>query len=718
MKQLVLRYKSGELSIEDVPAPLCKAGGVIVRTECSLISAGTERGLIELGQKSIVGKALERPDLVRRVLDKARKEGLVTTFNLAMGRLDSPTPLGYSAAGEVVEVGASVSSFQVGDRVACIGAGFACHSEFNFVPANLCRHLPQGVSVEEGAYGMLGIIALHGVRCARPELGHKVAVIGLGLLGQLAVQELCAAGAEVFGVDTDPAKVELAIRLGASSGCLPDADAAQRILDFTQGHGVDSVIITAASHDDAPIKLATDCAARGGRVVLVGVANIRLDRQLFWEKELRFVVSRASGPGALDTNYEVRGHDYPREYVRWTQGRNLEAFLDLIKRKRVNVNALTTHRFPFEKAISAFDLVQSGREFFVGVLLTYPTRPSTSRTVRVAPPIVTRESRVKVAVVGAGLFARAQFLPAMKHVRDIRRVVLAATTGVNAGHFARKYGFEKATTDFEEVISDREVEAVFILTRHDSHAYMVEKALDAGKHVFVEKPLCMTEEELRRIEEAHKRRPDLHLMVGYNRRFAPILNDCLAFLGERRAPATLFIRVNAGAVPGDHWAHAPDEGGGRILSEGCHFVDLAMALTSEMPVSVYARAATSAGGLNLGDEAAITMVLDRGSVAQILYTGAGDRSFSRERVEMFSGGSVVAIDDWRTAELCRNNSRKVRVRLNADMGYRSEIEAFIRGIMTGVPPVPFEVFAASTLATLRALKAMRTGVVETCIYGA
>jgi predicted dehydrogenase/threonine dehydrogenase-like Zn-dependent dehydrogenase len=717
MKQVVLSYKSGELSLQDVPAPLCKPGGVVVRTLCSLISAGTERGLIELGRKTIVGKAMARPDLVKRVVDKARKEGLVATFHLAMGRLDTPTPLGYSSAGEIVEVGAGVTRFQVGDRVACIGASFATHSEHAWVPQNLCAHLPEGATPEEGAYGMLGIIALHGVRCARPEIGHKVVVLGLGLLGQLAVQELCAAGAEVFGIDLDPAKVDLARRLGASGGCVADGDAAQRVLDFTAGAGADSVVITAATHDDAPIRLATDCAAKGARVVLVGVADIHVDRQLFWEKELRFVVSRASGPGVLDPDYEVKGTDYPREYVRWTEGRNLQAFLDLVRRRKVDVLTLTTHRFPIERAVDAFGLVHSGREPFVGVVLTYPADAPAPHTVRVSP-VASREGKVGIALVGAGLFARAQFLPALKRVRGTRRVALSATTGVNASHFARKYGFERATTDWRDALADPEVDAVFILTRHDAHAAMVEEALAARKHVFVEKPLCMTEDELARIAAAHSAARDRLLMVGYNRRFAPILKDCAAFLGERRAPATVMIRVNAGAVPAGHWAHSIEEGGGRILSEACHYFDLAMALTGEMPVRVYARAATAAEGLNLGDEAAVVLTLDRGSVAQILYTGAGDRSFSRERAEVFSGGAVVAIDDWRQVELCRNNGRKVVTRFNADLGFQAEIEAFVDGIARGAAPVPFDVFAASTLATLRALRSIESGAAEPCAWKA
>jgi len=343
MKQVVLSYRNGDLAVMDVPAPLCKPGGVLVRTVVSLISSGTERGMMALGKKSIVGKALDRPDLVKRVVDKARKEGVVSTFKQAMGRLDTPSALGYSLAGVVTETGEGVTGFSVGDRVACIGAGFASHAESNWVPANLCAHLPDEVDFESGAYGMLGIIALHGVRCAHPQLGQKVVVLGLGLLGQLAAQEMVASGVEVFGIDIDPSKVDLAKELGASAGCVAGTDAAGRVLDFTGGHGADSVVITAATTNDEPIKVATDACAPGGRIVLVGVCDVKIDRQLFWEKEIEFVVSRASGPGVLDPAYEVKGRDYPREYVPWTQQRNLAAFLDLLANKRVDVARLTTH---------------------------------------------------------------------------------------------------------------------------------------------------------------------------------------------------------------------------------------------------------------------------------------------------------------------------------------------------------------------------------------
>ena len=715
MKQIVLSYKSGELKLDDVPAPRCKAGGVVIRTVASLISAGTERGLIELGRKTLVGKAAARPDLVKRVLDKARKEGVVSTFKLAMGRLDEPVALGYSSAGEVVEVGAGVSEFSVGDRVACIGAGFASHGELSYVPRNLCVHLPEGVSFEEGAYGMLGIIALHGVRCARPELGHKVVVLGLGLLGQLAVQELRAAGADVFGLDLDPSKLDLAVELGAAGSGLANADAVARVQEWTGGVGADAVVITAAAHDRGPIDLATDLCAKGGRVVLVGVADVHIDRQRFWEKELSFIVSRASGPGVLDESFEVRGVDYPREFVRWTERRNLAAFLDLVRQRKVTVDRLTTHRFPIERGLDAYDLVQTGSEPFIGVMLGYPERADAHRTVAIAEPMpVPHTGDLRVGVIGAGLFAKAQFLPALAAVKGVRLEVLAAARGIYGAHFGRKFGFQRSTTEHESVLADPGVDAVFVLTRHDQHAQMVLDALKAGKHVFVEKPLCMTEAELDRIVEARAAAPGRVLMVGYNRRFAPMTRECLRFLGERRAPFTVNIRVNAGAVPAEHWAHSAEEGGGRLLSEGCHFFDLAIALTGELPERVFARAATGPGAPNLGDEACVLMQMERGSVVQILYTGAGDRSFSRERVEVFGGGAVATIEDFRSAELCRDNQRRVVKRFSQDLGYEAEIDAFVTGVRQGIEPIPFEEIVASTRATLRAVESIRTGEPVDC----
>lgn len=717
MKQVIQSYRTGELTVEDVPAPQCKPGGVLVRNVFSLISAGTERGVIELGKKSLVGKAMARPDLVRRALDKARREGLRKTFQEAMGRLDTPIALGYSSAGVVIEVGARVTDLSVGTGVACIGAGFASHGEIVWVPRNLCAPIPEEVSFEEAAYGMLGIIALHGVRCAKPELGQKVVVLGLGLLGQLAVQELAACGTQVFGIDIDPWKVALAKELGAQQGALADRNGIQRVLEFTGGVGADAVVITAAAKDSAPITLATDLCARGGRIVLVGVCNIQIDRQLFWEKEIRFMVSKASGPGTLDEAYEVKGQEYPQELVRWSQRRNLAAFLELVRDRKVNVGRLTTHRFPIERAIEAYDLVLHGREPFLGALLSYPEKADTQRTIRyVQRPLVGNTNILHIGVIGAGLFAKALLIPALARAKGVRLATLATTNGVNCHHIARKFGFEQSTTDYDALLADEKIDAVVILTRHNLHSQMVEKALVAGKHVFVEKPLCMTEEELDRVAAAYMAAGGRTLMVGYNRRFSPITQQCVAFFEGRKAPATLVIRVNAGAVPREHWAHSTEEGGGRLVSEGCHFFDMAMVLTGERPLQVFARAVTSPYGQNLGDEIAALLMMDGGSVAQILYTGAGDRSFSRERYEIFSGGACASIEDFKVAEMCRDNRRRVVRKRGQDLGYDAEIAAFIRGIHEGRPPVPFDDFAASTLATLRAVHSIETGRPLDCAW--
>jgi predicted dehydrogenase len=529
------------------------------------------------------------------------------------------------------------------------------------------------------------------------------------------VQELRAAGAEVFVIDVDPRKVDLARELGAADGAVAVAPVAGRVLEFTGGVGADSVVITAASKDRAPVDLATDLCARGGRMVLVGVCDVHLDRQRMWEKQIEFVVSRASGPGVLDPAFELKGVDYPPDLVRWTERRNLSAFLDLVGRGQVSVDRLTTHRFPIAQALDAYELVQTGREPFIGVMLSYPPAADARRTVTVAPsaPVRPTDGTVGVAVVGAGLFARAQFLPALAAAKGVRLEAIAGTQGVHATHLARKFGFARSTTAWEEVLDDPRVDAVFVLTRHDQHARMVIQALAAGKHVFVEKPLCMTPEELDAIAAARAKAGRL-VMVGYNRRFSSLTRDVLRFLGERRAPSTVTIRVNAGSIPPDHWAHQADEGGGRIVSEGCHFVDLAIALTGELPVQVLARAATAPGAANLGDEACLLLAMDRGSVVQILYTGAGDRSFSRERVEVFRAGAVAAIDDFRSAELCRDNSRQVLKRFSQDLGYEAEVEAFLQGVRTGVEPISFEELAGSTLATLKAVESMRTGAIADC----
>ena len=530
MKIAIQNYKSGKVSLVEVPEPEAKAGGVLVRTVASLISPGTEKLMIEMGQKSLLGKARARPDLVRQAWAKARKEGFISVYKEAMNRLDEPIPLGYSAAGVVQAVGAGVSGFKSGDRVAVAGAGFASHAEVLWVPENLCVPIPANVDFEAAAFAMLGAIALHGVRQAGLTLGETAVVIGLGLLGLLSVQLLAAQGCRVIGVDLDRRKGELAKSMGADLALVPGEDEVEEtVANVTGGMGADAVVIAAASKDARPMQLAEAVARERARLVLVGVAELSLTRKAFWEKELVFTVSKAAGPGSLEPAYEAKGFDYPLSLVRWTERRNLSSFLELVGRGQVRLAPLVTHRFPLDEALQAYDLIIKNLEPYIGVVLNYPREeeapamgaPVHKVQVRPAPsPSGSASPGRGLGLIGGGMFTKNILLPVLKKNGGINLAGVATTTGVSARHIADKFGFTYAATDYREILQDAAVDRVLITTRHNSHAALVVEALAAGKHVLVEKPLCLTAEELGRIAAAYD--GSRLLMVGFNRRFAPL----------------------------------------------------------------------------------------------------------------------------------------------------------------------------------------------------
>ena len=675
-----------------------------------------------MGKKSLIGKAKARPDLVRRALAKARREGFLKTFKEAMGRLDEPTALGYSSAGIVEEVGPGVADFSVGDRVACIGAGFASHAEFIWVPQNLCALIPEGVTFDSAAFGMLGIIALHGLRCAEPRLGSRLGVIGLGLLGQLTVQLAAAAGADVLAIDLSADRVDLAKDLGAQAGAVVGSDDVASIArGFSNQHGLDAVIITAAATDRRPLDLAAEIAAANSRVVLVGVCSIEIDRKIFWEKEIQFTVSRAGGPGTFDPSFELAGIDYPSDFVRWTQRSNLQEFLHLLELRKVAVEPLIGLRFPIDRALDAYESIAAGQSGSIGTLLEYSDQPSPAQTVDLKTSRQPVQGQIGLGVIGAGIFAKALLLPELKKIcqtKNINLRGLATTTGSTAEHLARKFDFDYCTSDYQRLLKDPNIQAVFILTRHNLHQSFVCQALQAGKDVFVEKPLCLTEDQLRQIHHAYldasPRRPVL--MVGHNRRFAKLISRAREFFANRQTPMMLNLRVNAGSVPSDHWVHDPDLGGGRLLSEGCHFIDLASYLADSCPVRVYAQQISRSPGLPQAQNVSVVLNLADGSVAQILYTAAGHQTFSRERIEMFADGSVFAIDDFRLAwSHCGSKRRKIKL-LNQDMGYSSELNVFLSDLRADSPSTDFLSYAASTLAAIRANESLRTGTPLDCNF--
>ncbi len=722
MKQVIQNYRTGRLEIIDAPVPLCRRGSVLVRNHASLISVGTERSIIETAGKSLLGKARARPDLVKQVMDKAGKEGYLKTFREILNRMDDPVPLGYSSAGVVVEAGADVRLFSPGDRVACIGAGHACHAEFILVPENLCSRLPAVTSFEEASFGMLGAIALHGVRCAKLTFGESVAVIGLGLLGLLTVQILKAYGCKVIGADIDTTKIDWAKKTGIADSFTSEDDFKRYAKKSTGGSGVDAVIITASTKSPAPVHTAVEIARHGARIVVVGIADIHPERNEMWHKELEIIVSRGAGPGTLDPLYENQGVDYPPGYVRWTENRNLGKFLELVAEKRVNVQTLISHRFPVGDAEEVYKkLLTPGGEAHIGVVLEYPSAedgavaPGT-RTLYLSEKSGVNSKflggQVHLGVIGAGLFGKAVFLPILKKTANAHCHTICTSSGMTAHHVARKYGFTRFTTDYSEIMNVREINAVMILTPHSMHAQMVLLAFSNGKHVFVEKPLCISEEELVSIISAHEEKRDLCLMVGYNRRFSPHTERILFHLSGRKDPLVIHYRINAGFIPSDHWVHSKEEGGGRVVGEICHFIDLMQYLTKSQVARVFAERVSGNNQSTVNnDNIVVTLKFRDGSVGDITYSAAGDKSFSREQIEIFSEGTTIISTDFKRTTLYRNGRGQSFKTLNQQIGYREELVHFIQAVLgkESLRQLPEEIFN-STEAVFCIDRSLETGL--------
>jgi predicted dehydrogenase/threonine dehydrogenase-like Zn-dependent dehydrogenase len=710
VKQVLQYVRSGELDVVEVPEPVCKSGGIVVRNAASLISAGTEKTIVDFAGKSMLGKARERPDLVRQVITKVKKEGLGPTLQAVTSRLDQPIPLGYSCAGTVQAVGRGAEEFAAGDRVACAGMGYASHADAVFVPRNLAVRIPEGVSFEDASYVTVGAIALHGIRVADVRLGENVAVIGLGLLGQLTVQMLKATGCRVIGIDLDATKVALARELGADAAVTRTDDVAGAVLAFSDGIGADAVIVTAATSSNDPIELAGEICRDRGRVSMVGAVGMDMPRKVYYEKELDLRLSRSYGPGRYDPEYEEKGRDYPIGYVRWTERRNMQEFLRLVAEGYVTPSKLTTHRFTVDEAERAYEIISGeAGEPFAGVLLSYPTRSVEAvRTIPLRTPARRREGVVGVGVIGAGSFARAVLLPRLQKSREVELVGVATATGMNARATGDKFQFGYCTTDLRQLLDDDKVEAVIIATRHASHPRFAADALRAGKAVFVEKPLAIDEEGLRLALEAQAETGGV-LAVGFNRRFSPLsaqLRQAFASAG----PLAVNYRINAGPIPREHWLQDREEGGGRIIGEVCHFMDLAQYLTGSLPEEVYAHALGGPTGA-LHDTVSISIRFANGSVAGIGYYATGDKGFAKERVEVFGGGAVGVLEDFREVEISRDGRRTRTRKASQDKGYDEEISAFLKAVRgQGPMPISIESLAATTRATFAMEEALRTGV--------
>ena len=709
MKQVLQNRKTGRPFVGEVPVPALQRGRVLVRSVASLISAGTERMAVEAVSKGLVNEARQRPDLVKAVVDKVKSDGLINTFASVRSKMEASITLGYSAAGIVTAVAEDVSEFQIGDRVACAGVGFASHAEVLSVPKNLCVHLPDNVSFESGAFGTLGAIALQGVRLSEPTLGESIVVIGIGLVGQLTVQLLKANGCRVFGLDLDPQRVKLAIDLGADAAAVSNDESAKTIERWTQGRGADAVIITAATESNQPVELAAKISRLKGRVVIVGMTGLDIPRQPFFSRELKLTISMSYGPGRYDAEYEERGHDYPLPYVRWTEKRNIEAFVELISSGKLDVERLVTHRFQIDEAERAYQLI-SGTvvEPYLGVILNYdPDRELTRRVVLNATAEPPADKAITLGVIGAGGYVPAMLLPHFKAL-GVNFRSIATASGVSAHDVGKRFDFQFAVSSAEEVLYDEHINLVVVGTRHDLHADLATKALQANKHVFVEKPLALTDEQLDRLANAAESSSG-RLMVGFNRRFSPLACQAKEFFRERETPLSIIYRVNAGRVPKEHWIQNENEGGGRIIGEVCHFVDLMVFLTGAHPVSVFAEA-VSGKSANIidSDSVFITLKFPDGSNGSIAYLAEGDKALAKERVEIFGGGRTFVLDDYRRALSYRDGRENVSTLKTQDKGQKDQVRAVCDAIVSGgVPPISLENLIATTRTTFRVLDSLR-----------
>ena len=711
MKQVVQNYYSGDLSVEDTPLPSVRKGWLLVANQASLISAGTEKSSVNLAQKSLVGKALDRPDMARKVMAQIHKEGVVNTLKLVLNRLDTPAALGYSCAGTVLAVGDGVRAFGVGDRVACAGQNYASHAEVVSVPKNLCVKIPEGVEYEEAAFVTLGAIALQGVRQAEVRLGECIGVIGLGLLGQLTVQLLKASGCLVVGSDLDPAKNQLAKQFGADLVVSPEelVSAAQ---DLSRHHGLDAVIIAASTKDNQPVELAGQIARKKGRVVVVGAVGMTVPRDVFYAKELELRLSTSYGPGRYDSSYEEEGQDYPYGYVRWTENRNMEAVLALLAQKKLVTAPLVSQRFSIEQAKRGYEVLLDTSSPCLGIVLTYNPSPDLlrDRVVQISPS--KPAGQVTLGLIGVGNHVRDRLLPGFAGWKAVQFRGVCTTTPVKARDLAQKLSASFCTSHYQEILQDSSINAVLIGTRHDSHGFLVREALEAGKHVFVEKPLCLKEEELQDIKQAYRKsaHQGLQLFVGFNRRFSQHLEKAKEFFQGRRNPLIMNFRVNAGMIPDTHWIQDPAIGGGRLVGEVCHFVDYLQALCGALPVSVHAnRIAFHTSGVT-DDQCLISLQFQDGSIGVIVYAAGGDTAVPKERLEVFGDDKTLIMDDFRTSELYANEKKRVFRSSHQDKGFQEEINQFVTGITRGDQPViPFCEIEAVTQTCFLASRSLMTG---------
>jgi polar amino acid transport system substrate-binding protein len=696
MKQITQNYKTGELRIEEVPFPLIRKGGVLVRNHFSIISTGTEKSTIQVSQKGYIGKAKEKPDLAKQVINTVKVQGFKKTYDLVMNKLNTPIPLGYSSSGTIIEVGEDSYEFQVGDRVACAGGGYANHAEVIFVPKNLCVKLPPEVRFEQAAFTTLGSIALQGLRQADVRIGEIVGVIGLGLIGLLTVQLLKAAGCLVIGVDINSYALENGKKSGADYTIDSHLSEVNSLVQsITHKNGVDAVIITAATRSSELIELAGEISRKKGKVIVLGNVGMNIPRSVYYLKELDLKLSCSYGPGRYDPTYEEYGLDYPFAYVRWTEKRNMEAFVQMIKEKKIDTGKIVTHRFRFENAQQAYDLITSKKEKFVGVLLEYDSQQEPKPIIEVEEVELNKVDQIKIALIGAGNFAQSTILPSLKKYKNIDLVAVLVAESHLAKNVAEKFGIKKCVSDPSSIFSNKNINSVIISTRHNLHAHYVIEGLRNNKNVYVEKPLAVKENELKEIIQV-RNLTKKDVFVGFNRRFASFIKKCKEYFATRETPIFINYRINAGFVPAEHWIQSNKEGGGRIIGEVCHFVDLCQFVCNSKYKSVFAQ---NISDDNLRDNVAITIKFDDGSIGNVNYISKGDKKYSKERIEIFCENSVVVIDDFKRLEVYRAGKHKIYKGVQ-DKGHSKQVELWLESLEKSKSiPVPFIESVNSTIAT-------------------
>lgn len=713
MKKVYQNPKSGKLSVEEITRPVLKSGGLLVKNHFSVISAGTERSIIELSKKSLVQKAKERPDYVQKFFMLLKTKGIFAAWRVAQSKLDTDIALGYSSAGEVVGIGDGVEGFRVGDMVACAGQDYASHAEEIFVPKNLCAKIPKGIALEDAAFTTLGAIALQGIRRAELTGGEKVAVVGLGLLGQIAARILKAYGYPVIGFDVSAEQIKFACDNGLDEGVvLDEADFSAKLSKFTDGKGADAVLIYASSKTDGPMKLAVDLARDRGRVVQVGNVLANIPWRDFYKKELSFFSSRSYGPGRYDKNYEEKGGDYPFSYVRWTEKRNMEEFLRLLSEKRVSVENLKSGTFKIEEAEKAYELVFNSKKLVHGIVLAYDGEKELSDVVPFEKPETKSKSweniPANVGLIGVGSFMKSTIIPHIKKIKDMRVVAVCDSNGLQSKKLGKSLGADYTTSDYGEILKDEKINLVICATRHSSHAKIAKEALIAGKNIYIEKPLALTKEDLIDVLETAKKSKG-ELFVGFNRRFSRHLEEARNEFSDSSTPLFVVYRINAGPIDETHWSHDEEEGG-RFIGEGCHFTDALQFIVGSRPRRVYASAIPASGAVRHEDTFSITIEYENGSVGVILYSSLGNFRVPKEYVEIYGGGRIMIIDNFKDAKVMELKKTRHFDLWHQDKGYGGELRELVDMIKNGkTSPISLEDLYFSHITIFKAAESLKSG---------